>query len=112
MKDWRTILIQYLLQQNRILTGEDKTIAGASVCNGGMPSLTDLAVMMWIDTLVLVFGLREFITLVYGPVMSYGLADFLQKQEFSALCQPGLSGGLFSAELAGRTGAEKTGKRW
>ena len=81
MKDWRTLLFQYLLQQNRSLTGEDKTIAGASEIKkyGGMTILTDLAVIMRINPLALVFGLREFITAVYGPVMSHVFPDLQVK---------------------------------
>ena len=30
MKDWRIVLLQYLLQQNRSITGEDKVATGAS----------------------------------------------------------------------------------
>ena len=40
-----------------------------------MPLLTDLAVMMRIDPLALAHGLREFVTVVYGPVMSYVFPD-------------------------------------
>ena len=81
MKGWRTLLFQYLLQQNRSLTGEDKIIAGASEIKkyGGMPLLTDLAVIMRINPLALVFGLREFITVVYGPVMSHVFPDLQVK---------------------------------
>ena len=35
----------------------------------GMPFLTDVAVMMRIDPLVLVHGLRKFATVMYGPVI-------------------------------------------
>ena len=38
---------------------------------GGMPLLTDLALMMRVDPLTSVFGLREFITVVYGPVATH-----------------------------------------
>ena len=41
----------------------------------GMPLLTDLAVMMRIDPLALIHGLREFVTVVYGPVMSFAFPD-------------------------------------
>ena len=41
----------------------------------GMPLLTDLAVIMRIDPLALVYGLREFVKVVYGPVMSYVFPD-------------------------------------
>ena len=54
------LLIQYLLEQNRSVTGEDKVATGTSECRQfcGMPLLTDLALMMRIDPLALVFGLR------------------------------------------------------
>ena len=41
----------------------------------GMPLLTDLAVMMRIDPLALIHGLREFVTVVNGPVMSFVFPD-------------------------------------
>ena len=77
MKDWRFLLLQYLLQQNRSITGEDKVATGASECKQycGMSLLTDLAVMIRIDPLALVHGLREFVTVMYGPVMSYVFPD-------------------------------------
>ena len=78
-------MIQYLLQQNRIITVEDKVATGISECKQdcGMPLLTDLAVMMRIDPLALVFGLRElwymdgslWYTAVSGPVMSHAFPD-------------------------------------
>ena len=40
-----------------------------------MPLLTDLAVMMRIDPLALIHGLRKFVTVVYGPVMSFVFPD-------------------------------------
>ena len=39
------------------------------------PLLTDLAVKMRIDPLALVHGLRDFVTVVYGPVMSSAFPD-------------------------------------
>ena len=77
MKDWRTLLLQYILQQNRSVTGEDKVATDASECKQycGMPLLTDLAVMMRIDPLALIHGVREFVTVVYGPVMSFAFPD-------------------------------------
>ena len=79
MKDWRSLLLQYLLQQNRSVTGEDKVATDASECKQycGMPLLTDLAVMMRIDPLALIHGLREVVTVVYGPVMSFVFPDSL-----------------------------------
>ena len=40
-----------------------------------MPLLTDLAVMMRINPLALIQGLREFVAVVYGPVMSFVFPD-------------------------------------
>ena len=77
MKDWRTLQLQYLLQQNRSVTGEDKMATDAGECKQycGMPLLTDFAVMMQINPLALIHGLREFVTVVYGPVMSFAFPD-------------------------------------
>ena len=77
MKDWRLLLLQYLLQHDKSITGDDKVATGAGECKQfcGMPLLTDLAVMMWIETLSLVHGLREFVTVVYGPLMSFVFPD-------------------------------------
>ena len=76
-KDWRTLLLQNLLQQNRSVMGEDKVATDAGECKQycGMPLLTDLAVTMRIDPLALIHGLREFVTVVYGPVMSFVFPD-------------------------------------
>ena len=41
----------------------------------GMPLLTDLVVMMRIDPLALIHGLREFVKVVYGPVVSFVVPD-------------------------------------
>ena len=77
MKNRRILLLQYLLQQNRSVTGEGKVATDAGECRQycGMPLLTDLAVMMRIDPLALIHGLREFVTVVYGPVMSFAFPD-------------------------------------
>ena len=54
MKDWRTLLLQHLLPQNRSVTGEDKVATDAGECKQycGMPLLTELAAMMRIDPLL------------------------------------------------------------
>ena len=77
MKVWRTLLIQNLLQQNRSILGEYKSATGISECKQhcDMPLLTELGVMMRTDPLTLVFGLREFFTVIYGPVMSQAFPD-------------------------------------
>ena len=77
MKDWRILLLQYLLQQNRSITGEDKVATDAGECKQycGMPLQTYLAIMMRIDPLTLIHGLRDFVTVAYGPVMSFAFPD-------------------------------------
>ena len=78
MKDWRILLLQYLLQQNRSITVEYRVATDADeYC--GMPLLTDLAVMMRIDPLALIHGQREFVMVVYGPVMSFAFLDLQVK---------------------------------
>ena len=76
-KDRRILLLQYLLQQNMSVTGEDKVATDAGECKQycGMSLLTDLALMMRIDPLALIHGLREFVTVVYGPLMSFAFPD-------------------------------------
>ena len=51
------------------------TDAGECKQYGGMPLLRDLEVMMRIDPLALIHGLREFVTVVYRPVMSFVFPD-------------------------------------
>ena len=60
MKDRRILMLQYLLKQNRSVTGEDKVATDVGECKQycGMPLLTDLAVIMRIDPLALIHGLR------------------------------------------------------
>ena len=87
MKDWRILLLQCLLQQNRSVTGKDKVATDAGECKqySGMPLLTDLAVMMRMEPLALIHGLREFVTVVYGPVMSFAFPDVQVKAYRSLL---------------------------
>ena len=63
-------LFQYLLQQNHIATGQDKTIEreedmGRYVV--GMPLLADLCLAILIDPLILIKGVSEFVTVIYSP---------------------------------------------
>ena len=41
----------------------------------GMPLLTDLALMMRIDPLALIFGLKEFVIVVHGPIVTHVFPD-------------------------------------
>ena len=72
IRDLRHTLIQYLLQQNRFGTGEDETIEREEDVRrhvGGMPLLTDLS-------LALIRGVTEFVTVIYGPAVTFAFPDF------------------------------------
>ena len=66
----KTLLVEYLLMQNRNLTGEEKnpkTREEMREVNGGMPLLTDLCLAMRSDPLGVIRGLGEVVTCIYGP---------------------------------------------
>ena len=70
--------MQYLLQQNRFGTGEDETIEREEDVRrhvGGMPQLTDLSLAMRTDTLALIRGATEFVTVIYGPAVTFAFLD-------------------------------------
>ena len=72
--DLRHTLIQYLLHQNRFGTGEDETIEREEDVRqhvGGMPLLTDLSLAMRTDPLALIRGATEFVTVIYGPTVTF-----------------------------------------
>ena len=73
----RHTLIHYHLQQNGFGTGEDKTIEKEDVRRhaGGMPLLTDLSLVMRTDPLALIRGTTEFITVIYGPAVTFAFPD-------------------------------------
>ena len=78
IRDLRHILIQYLLQQNRFGTGEDETIEREEDVRrhvGGMPLLTDLSLAMRTDPLTLIRGVTEFVTVIYGPAVTFAFPD-------------------------------------
>ena len=78
IRDLRHILIQYLLQQNRFGTGEDETIEREEDVRrhvGGMPLLTDLSLAMSTDPLALIRGATEFVTVIYGPAVTFAFPD-------------------------------------
>ena len=77
IKDLRHTLIQYLLQQNRFGTGEDETTEREEDVRrhvGGMPLLT-LSLAMRTDPLALIIGVTEFVTVIYGPAVTFGFPD-------------------------------------
>ena len=76
--DLRHTLIQYLLQQNRFGTGEDETIEKEEDVRrhaGGMPLLTNLSLAMRTDPLALIRGATEFVTVIYGPAVTFAFPD-------------------------------------
>ena len=78
IRDLRHTLIQYLLQQNCFGTGEDETIEREEDVRrhvGGMPLLTDLSLAMRTDPLALIRGATEFVTVIYGPAVTFAFPD-------------------------------------
>ena len=76
--DLRHTLILFLLQQNRFGTGEDKTIEKEEDVRRharGMHLLTDLSLAMNTEPLALIRGTTEFVTVIYGPAVTFAFRD-------------------------------------
>ena len=74
----KTLLVEYLLMQNRYLTGEErnpKTREELREANGGIILLTDLCLAMRSDPLGTISGLGEVVTCTYGPAVTYAFPD-------------------------------------
>ena len=74
----KTLLVQYLLMQNRHLTGEEKSPKTREEwrrANGGMPLLTDLCLAMRSDPMGIIRGLGEVVTCIYGPAVTFAFPD-------------------------------------
>ena len=74
----KTLLVEYLLMQNRYLIGEErnpKTREEWKEENSGIPLLTDLCLAMRSDPLGVIRGLGEVVTCIYGPAMTYAFPD-------------------------------------
>ena len=74
----KTLLVEYLLTQNRHLTGEErsaKTREEVMEAKGGIPLLTDLCLAMRSDPLGMLRGLGEVVTCVYGTSVTYAFQD-------------------------------------
>ena len=59
-------------------TGEDEKIEREEDVRrhvGGMPLLTDLSLAMRIDPLALIRGVTEFVTVIYGPAVTFAFPD-------------------------------------
>ena len=64
--------------QNRLGTGEDETIEREEDVRrhvGGMPLLTDLSLAMRTGPLALIRGATEFVTVIYGPAVTFAFPD-------------------------------------
>ena len=78
LRDLKHTLIQYLLQQNRFGIGEGKTIEKEEDVRrhaGGKPLLSDSSLAMRTDPLALIRGTTEFVTVIYGPAVSFAFPD-------------------------------------
>ena len=76
----RHTLIRYLLQQNRFGKGEDETIQREEDVRRhavGMPLLTDLSLAMRTDRIALIRGATEFVTVIYGPAVTFAFPDIM-----------------------------------
>ena len=74
----KTLLVEYLLMQNRHMTGEEKnpkTRDEWKEVNGGIPLLTDLCLAMRSDSVGMTKGLEEVVTCFYGPAVTYAFPD-------------------------------------
>ena len=74
----KTLLVEYLLMQNRHLTGEErsaKTREEVREANGGILLLTDLCLAMKSDPLGMIRGLRDVVTCDYVPAVTYAFPD-------------------------------------
>ena len=74
----KTLLVEYLLMQNRHLTGEErsaKTREEVREANGGIPLLTDFCLAMRSDSVGMIRGLGEVVTCVCGPAVMYAFPD-------------------------------------
>ena len=74
----KTLLVEYLLMQNRHMIGEEKnpkTGVEWRKVNGGMPLLTELCLAMRSDQMGIIRGLEEVLTCIYGPAVTYAFPD-------------------------------------
>ena len=74
----KTLLVQYLMMQNRHMTGEDENPTSREEwkkTNRGMPLLTDLCLAMRSDPMGIIRGLEDVVTCIYGPAVTYAFPD-------------------------------------
>ena len=73
-----TLLVEYLLMQNRHMTGEEKNTKTRDEwreVNGGIPLLTDLCLAMRSDPVGIISGLEEVVTCIYRPAVTYAFLN-------------------------------------
>ena len=78
IRDLRHTFIQYLLQQNRFGTGDDEIIQREEDVRRhaeGMSLLTDLILATRTDPLALIREATEFVTVIYGPAVTFAFPD-------------------------------------
>ena len=74
----KTLLVEYLLMQNMLLTGEErsaKTREEVREANGVIPLLTGLCLAMRSDPVGMIRGLGEVVTCVYRPAVTCTFPD-------------------------------------
>ena len=74
----KTLLVEYLLMQNRYMTGEEKnpkTREDWRKVTGGMLLLTDQCLAMRSNPMGIIRWLREVVTCIYGPAVTYAFPD-------------------------------------
>ena len=74
----KTLLVEYLLMQNRYLTGKErhtKTREEMREAIGGLPLLIDLCLAVRSDPVGMIRGLGELVTCIYGPAVTYAFPD-------------------------------------
>ena len=74
----KTLLVQYLMMQNRHMMGEDENPTSREEwkkMNRGMPLLADLCLAMRSDPMGIIRGLEEVVTCIYGPAVTYAFPD-------------------------------------
>ena len=113
MKDWRILLFQYLLQQNRSITGEDEVATGAGFANSIVACPCWQIWLYWCGSIRWLWskdwevrhgGVRTQDVICVPGRTSEGI------QEFGVVCQLSLGCGLSRAELGGTEGAERVGQ--
>ena len=104
----KTLLVEYLLMQNRYMTGEEKnpkTREEWRKVNGGMPLLTDLGLAIRSDPMGIIRGLEEVVTCIFC-YSSDGVSQLCDALE------PHRCTGWNGTQLVSKRGAEGTDEQY